>query len=296
MFLVSQLKTVAVTLFNVLLGTLDSDEREAVSGDLLETNESLGASLLQVWGLVIRRQLRQWSSLQSWLTFCAVTVPIAILLAQAVREFAGWSAIYSWMLINNTDATLLRSSGFWQTAMESVWAIGKFGVMLFCCSWVCGRFLAKVASKMPYSMALLFTFASLWVMMAGFPSHVQRFRSHANDLYFPNGPVFASVFYRDWFPLIMYVFSVLFPLVLGLLQQRGSNSSKTANSLWLITIVLVLASLVERPWLLLEMWSWQIVPKQILHLPSLLPVALLASSCFFFYEFVEHRRRRSPIS
>ena len=294
MFLDMRLKSVSAKMLDLLLGTLSSDEREAVEGDLLEKNESLGASLLQVWSLVLRRQIRQWSRIQPWLIFCAVTVPVAVLLAQTARGFASWCAVYSWMTINNTDANVVRSSGYWRTAMDSAWKVGEFGVMLFCCSWICGRLLGKLATRTQYSMALLFTFASLFVTVVGLPSHVHIIRTPATDPYFPNGPVFSNVFYRDWFPLIVYVFSILFPVVLGVLQPMGSRSSKTTNALWGVTVSLVLASLIEQPWLLIEMWSWQIVPKQILHLPSLLPVALLATSCFFFSEFVEARRSRSP--
>lgn len=282
MFFVAQLEKAGASLLDALLATLESDEKEAVSGDLQETSEALGTSLLQVFGLVVRRQIRQWCSSQSWLVLCAVTLPVAVLLAQTARGFAGWSAVYSWMLINNTDAALLRSSGFWHEATDSIWAVGKFAVMLFCCSWVCGALITKAASKARYSMTVLFVFASLWVTVAGIPSHVRLLPLHPNDPYFPNGAVFANVIYRDYFPLIVYACCVLVPSLLGVLKQPASNHSKTANFLFGVAVAVVLANLIGQSWLLLEIWSWRIIPARFLHPPNLLPVVVFATAALFF--------------
>ena len=85
------------SLLQSLLGTLDSDEREVVSGDLLEAHESPSASVLQVLSLVVRRQLLHWAGWQPWLVLTTVAFPLAVVLAQTARYFSGWSAVGSWI-------------------------------------------------------------------------------------------------------------------------------------------------------------------------------------------------------
>jgi hypothetical protein len=130
----SGLESMMNSLLKGLLRTLDSDEREIVSGDLLEAHESPSASVFQVFSLIIRRQLVHWAGWQYWLVFTTLAIPLAVVLSQTAKDFARWSAVYSWMLVNNTDAALLRDPGFWYGAREYSWAIGEFAFVLFCCS------------------------------------------------------------------------------------------------------------------------------------------------------------------
>jgi len=44
----------------------DRDERETVVGDLLEANETTWQALLNVLGLVLRRQALLWKQLSPW--------------------------------------------------------------------------------------------------------------------------------------------------------------------------------------------------------------------------------------
>jgi hypothetical protein len=228
--LISKLEFVLNLLLRGLLAALDSDEREVVSGDLLEAHESSSRSVLQVFSLVIRRQLIPWTGWQPWLVFAIVGLPSAIVLSWIARSFAGWSAVYSWMLINNTDVPLLKNSGFWYGAREAIWVIGKFALLLFCSSWASGRLIAKLFFKARLSLAVLMASTSLLVTIIGIPSHTRSFPHHANDGYFPNGPVFANSFYRDWFPLIVYAIAVLVPLILGIVQtERDAQKSEVLS-------------------------------------------------------------------
>ena len=166
---VSGIESVMNSLLRGLLGALDSSEREVVSGDLLEAHESPSASVLQVLSLIVRRQLIHWAGWQPWLVLTTVAFPLAVVLSQTARDFAGWSAVYSWMLINNTDAALLRSAGFWYGAREYSWAVGKSAFIIFCCSWACGRLIAQLSRNTRLSMAMLFLFTSLFVNILGIP-------------------------------------------------------------------------------------------------------------------------------
>jgi hypothetical protein len=273
------------SLLKGLLAALDSDEREIVSGDLLEAQESPSASVFQVLSLIIRRQLVHWARWQCWLVFTTVIIPLAVVLSQTAKDFAGWSAVYSWMLINNTDAALLRDPGFWYGARESSGAIGKFAFVLFCCSWACGRLIAQLSRNARLSMGLLFAVTSFFMNIVGLPSHARASLLHTNDKYFPNGAVFAHLFYRDWFPAIVYAITVLIPFFLGIVQTEPSvRKSKALRILFSCSTTLVLVGLIEQRWLLMELWSWQIIPVRLVHLPNLLPVASICPACFLLIE------------
>jgi hypothetical protein len=64
---------------------LQCDEREAVLGDLSETDESAWRGLLDVLGLVIRRQLLLWKSWRPWLSAFGLTLPGSFLLMGGLR-------------------------------------------------------------------------------------------------------------------------------------------------------------------------------------------------------------------
>jgi hypothetical protein len=114
------------SLLSGLLGALEKDEREIVSGGLLEAHESSSKSVFQVLGLILRRQIIHWAGWKPWIVL-TVAIPLAVLLSQTAREFARWSAVYSWMLVNNTDAALLKNAGFWHGALKYSWTIGCQG-------------------------------------------------------------------------------------------------------------------------------------------------------------------------
>lgn len=83
--------------------SLHVEEREAVLGDLNERGESAWQGLLDVLGLVIRRQAMLWKSWQPWLTAFGVTVPCSFLLMGVFL-----SVCQSWLWI--IDARTLHSA------------------------------------------------------------------------------------------------------------------------------------------------------------------------------------------
>jgi hypothetical protein len=59
---------------------LERDEREAVLGDLAESSESAWHGLLDVFGLVLRREAGVWKTPRPWLAGFGVALPISFLL------------------------------------------------------------------------------------------------------------------------------------------------------------------------------------------------------------------------
>ena len=93
---------------------LDSAERDAVCGDLTESEESGSRALREVLSLVVRRRaacLRGW---RPWLTIVGLTVPLSVLVSLQSRRTADGTAIYLWLYVNNWDWTIIHNSGFWR--------------------------------------------------------------------------------------------------------------------------------------------------------------------------------------
>jgi hypothetical protein len=124
---------------------LERDEREAVLGDLLETGEGAWQGLLEVLGLVVRRQLSHWKNWQPWLAAFGLALPGSlVLMAVSVSV----SSMYE-RLIN--DRILIGSShvtydGFLQLLCS--------GLLLVGCSWACGFVMGSLSRR------------TLWVSIA----------------------------------------------------------------------------------------------------------------------------------
>src|SRR5262245_54078117 len=72
-------------LVDALCSLLDRDERDAVYGDLIESNASTGRALLEVGGLVLRRQGSAWLDWRPWVILVMVVVPLGVLLSVSSR-------------------------------------------------------------------------------------------------------------------------------------------------------------------------------------------------------------------
>ncbi len=84
---------------------LERDEREAALGDLVEDGESAWHGLLDVAGLVIRRQALLWKSWRPWLAAFGVAFPSSFLLMGVSVSI---SYTYQRLIgLNTPDASLL---------------------------------------------------------------------------------------------------------------------------------------------------------------------------------------------
>ena len=88
---------------------LDHEEREVVLGDLLETNENAWRGLLDVFGLVSRRQAGLWRDLRPWLAGFALALPSSYLLMTASLSV---SCTYQRLVNHKVYA------GYWPTGHE----------------------------------------------------------------------------------------------------------------------------------------------------------------------------------
>ncbi len=125
-------------LVEVAARLLERGEREAVLGDLLETGEGVWRGLLDVLGLVIRRQLLHWKNWQPWLAVFGLALPGSLLL---MGISVSVSSIYERLV----DHRILIGSphpiheGFLQLLCRGLLLIGG--------SWACGFVMGSMSRR-----------------------------------------------------------------------------------------------------------------------------------------------------
>ena len=132
-------------LVEVAARLLERGEREAVLGDLLETGEGTWRGLLDVLGLVMRRELLHWKNWQPWLAMFGLALPGSLLLM-------GVSVSASSMHERLIDHRILVESP--QAIHEGFFQLLCRGLLLIGCSWACGFVIGPLSRR------------TLWVSLA----------------------------------------------------------------------------------------------------------------------------------
>jgi hypothetical protein len=132
-------------LVEVAARLLERDEREAVLGDLLETGEGAWQGLLDVLGLVVRRQLSHWKNWQPWLAVFGLALPGSLILM-------GVSVSVSSMYERLIDHRILIGSS--HAIHEGFLRLLCRGLLLIGCSWACGFVMGSLSRR------------TLWVSIA----------------------------------------------------------------------------------------------------------------------------------
>lgn len=132
-------------LVEVAARLLRRSEREAVLGDLLETGEGTWRGLLDVLGLVIRRQLSHWKNWQPWLAVFGLALPSSLLL---MGVSVSVSSMYERLIGHRVlvDSPQAIHEGFFQLFCR--------GLLLVGCSWACGFVMGSLSRR------------TLWVSIA----------------------------------------------------------------------------------------------------------------------------------
>jgi hypothetical protein len=126
---------------------LESGEREAVVGDVVEANESTWQALANVLGLVVRRQAMLWKEWHPWFAGFAVALPSSYLLM-----------IVS-LSVTCTYQRLVNHKSFY----DKHWPTGHEGFLLLLChvflliawSWAGGYLVASLPRKTIWASACL---------------------------------------------------------------------------------------------------------------------------------------------
>ena len=125
-------------------GLLGREDREAVLGDLVEAGEGAWCGLLDVLGLVVRRQVELWKSWRPWVAAVGVALPFSFLLMgfsvsvslgyrQVMALHGGWGELVGRGVLL---VVLAWASGFVVGAVSrrTLWVsvVATFSPCLFC--------------------------------------------------------------------------------------------------------------------------------------------------------------------
>jgi hypothetical protein len=137
---------------------LDRDEREAVVGDLLEANESTCQALLNVFGLVLRRQALLWKQFSPWLAAFCVALPSSYLLTYVSLSVG---CTYQRLVYHRFDPC-------WPTGHEGFLLLLCHIILLIAWSWAGGFVVGAVSRRTPWVGAAFCVFPCVFYL-AAFP-------------------------------------------------------------------------------------------------------------------------------
>jgi hypothetical protein len=75
-------------LIGALAKLLDANDRETVLGDLAEAGSTPSQTVIQLFGLIVRRYVLAWTRIEPWLALLLGVVPIGLLLSFVTRWFS----------------------------------------------------------------------------------------------------------------------------------------------------------------------------------------------------------------
>ena len=161
---------------------LEREEREAVLGDIAESGENALQGLVDVLGLVVRRQAGLWKSWRPWLAAFGLALPCSFLLmgyslsvSQTYQHFIGPTVLRATGLTIGPGLTLLLCNVFLLAAWSwtggfvvgsmsrrTVWV--SAALSFFPCLFCLARFRIESVSRF---CLLLFLFPAIWGVLRG---------------------------------------------------------------------------------------------------------------------------------
>jgi hypothetical protein len=138
---------------------LDPKEREVVLGDLVETDETTWRGLLDVFGLVLRRQAGLWRHLRPWFAGFVVALPSSYLLM-----IASFSVRCTYQRLVNHRVFV----GRWPTGHEGFPLLLCHMLLLLAWSWTAGYVVGSVSRRTLWASVVLAALPSLlFLCMSG---------------------------------------------------------------------------------------------------------------------------------
>lgn len=236
-------------LVDILSLMLEPDDREAVRGDLTESNESGPKALRDVIGLVARRQVVLWTGWQPWLALVSLVVPFGMLFCLVSRRIADRSAVSIWLYANNWDWAIFRGyPAFRHDFLQYAMGILIGFLTLFCWSWSSGLALGAVSRRSTPVNGLLFGLLLFLGELMGPPPRYlgQALFYRARD-FSGNAAVFGHAFFRVVFPLIVQAALVLAPSFWAMRQSRRVARLRPVlrGILWTAAITTLFAAAIQ---------------------------------------------------
>jgi hypothetical protein len=217
-----------------LSGALDPVEREAVLGDLAESETGPSRAVRELTGLIVRRQAMAWQGRQPWLGLTALAIPLGFVLSLVSRWWADGSAIYLWLYFDNWTWGYLDSPGARRDFLAFIANLGLSYLTLSAWSWTTGFVLGSLSRRAVWINAALFTL----VLFAGTVGTVTAAAAHGN-----NAAVFSDALYRVAYPILMRVVLIVCPAFLGIRESRRRQGFGLFGGVACAMVVAVLTTL-----------------------------------------------------
>ncbi len=192
-------------------------ERDSALGDIAEADEKGSAAFRDILGLIVRRQAEIWSDWRPWVALVGFSFPLAGLLTAASRRLADFSAIYSWLYMSNWSPAFIQNAVYRDDLLRLAAGFLLTCVVMACWSSAAGLAIGISSRRAAPINTALFLIASLVMQVVGAERvfGIAPILAHARE-HGVNGPVFAVLFYRVPFPIIIQTVLVLLPALWGL--------------------------------------------------------------------------------
>ena len=191
-------------LVDVVSQALDADEREAVRGDVCESGRGGASALLDVLGLVARRQAGLWLEWRPWAALFGIVIPLGMLLSLVCRFWSDAAAIDAFVYLQNGRWTYFSFPGWTQDVVGAIVRAACDCLALACWSWMAGFVIGSLSRR-----AVWVNGALLALVVFGELFAVDQPPSRSNHA------VFALPLYGFVLPFAMRAAFVVLPAFLG---------------------------------------------------------------------------------
>ena len=149
---------------DLLCRLLERDERVAACGDLLEAHASSGHALIEVGGLVFRRQAALWLGWRPWLALLTIVLPLGFLLSLSSRWFADSIGAHVWLYVRLGEWSYLTIPGWRRDVIDAViTALAGFAALALW-SWTAGFVLARLSRRAWWTLGLVLALAIVFTV------------------------------------------------------------------------------------------------------------------------------------
>jgi hypothetical protein len=203
---------------------LHPDERDAVRGDIAESGDSAGRALLDLTGLVVRRQADPWKAWRPWVGLIGLVLPVGFLLSVSSMSLDRTFDLYLWIMRNygTMDPATLNETGL--TLRHGAILLGSGCLVICAWSWMSGFVLGALSRRAIWVNGSLFLLVPAIVEFS-FPQRGHRY---------------------DVTPLLLNAALVLVPAGLGMRRSmRYPRLPIVGTIMWTAAIV---AGMLVRKW------------------------------------------------
>jgi len=185
-------------------GALEPDEREAVRGDFAECGIDRSRALIEIAGLVVRRQAALWMDWRPWAALLGVVIPLGMLLSLLCRWWSETAAIDAFVYLHNGSFTYFSFPGWRHDVARAIAQNALDGLALACWSGMAGFVIGSLSRR-----AVWINGALLPVVVFGEFFAVDQPHGRFNHA------VFAVPLYNFVLPFIVRATFVVVPALLG---------------------------------------------------------------------------------